>query len=739
MTTASSQPAPRPAQHVRCTRCAEINPVSRRYCNQCGDHLLQPCPHCGVECAVDENYCGQCGGDVGGWIAEQRHRIEQTCQSALVYRASDELEQSLQVLSTVMRQDHPALQAASQQASLLYEQIRDFYEQRRDEVASLVERATEQQQAKQYAVAYALLERIPVPLRDKSTDCRLAALRQKIDELNELRGEIRLAITSQQTDDMLPQVLTLLKEQPHDQSVFRLAKKLLEQKRQLANHALTARRFDEAFELFCSIPSPVRSEDVVKKLHRLREHAYRMDMIRSAPVADRTLEQVAKGLLKIVEPKEPIAKLLLQVAHRRTKAAKANRVRPLWARTPDEGHFGVPIVLINDPFGINDIAACENEAYRKCPERFHVAIGVALQGLDGGGIRTNLAPSKQTGIKSKIGRIVRPKKADVKTSWGIDFDARELRVVRLERDEEEGVRICHAQNVPVTDSNDAPHADRANDPGCHPGMAKAIQSVCEELDLAGQQIFLAIPGIQVLFRLIDIPGSTKNKIESAIRFEAKYQIPFSLDETNWDYHVLQGIDEQASSSLTVPVALLAVKQRYVAERLKVFQEAGVDLNAVQSSTAALYNLALRHRAQVERLSNADGKAIALLDVGYDSSSFIVVGDGVFWSRSWYRGVTSCEAAVRASLGLDSPSAVRALQEPSILPRLSDLASALSPFYETMGRELAMCLSAFKEIHPAVAIERIVGTGCGIQIHGLISFLRRGNVPILDRVDTKSST
>jgi type IV pilus assembly protein PilM len=487
------------------------------------------------------------------------------------------------------------------------------------------------------------------------------------------------------------------------------------------------------------IPAGLRAKEVVTLLGQLQENAYLMDMLQSSPVADQTLEQIAKRLQKNAGKNKTVAQRSSLLAQRRKKAAENGELRPLWAKSPADCPFGIPLELTNDAFGIDDTVARKQTAYRVCPERFHVAMGLALQGLGRTPVKTNLLPKQQEGLKGKLGRFLRTKEAVIDTAWGIDYDERELRVIAIQFDEKQGVRIHHCQSVPIA-TEEVVRADEG-DGESRAALATTVREVCEELSLMGQQVCLSVPGIHVLFRLMDIPKSTKDKVESAIRFESKHQIPFNLDETIWDYHILKEIDEEDPDQLTIPVNLLAVKEARVVERLAIFQEAGVDVRVAQSSVAALYNLS-RHRQNTEKPAtspNSGNKAVAWLDLGYDSSSFTVAGEDIFWSRSWYRGVANCESALRTALGLNAQDAAIALQQPTKLPRLSAMASALMPCFENMSREVAVCLNTFQANYPDITIERIIGTGSGIHVHGLIPYLRRGRFPCLEPDNVKSRT
>lgn len=48
----------------RCKWCDTINPVSIRFCSECGWDGVNQCPECGVDNIVGMQYCGRCGADI---------------------------------------------------------------------------------------------------------------------------------------------------------------------------------------------------------------------------------------------------------------------------------------------------------------------------------------------------------------------------------------------------------------------------------------------------------------------------------------------------------------------------------------------------------------------------------------------------------------------------------------------------------------------------------------------------
>ena len=78
-------------------------------------------------------------------------------------------------------------------------------------------------------------------------------------------------------------------------------------------------------------------------------------------------------------------------------------------------------------------------------------------------------------------------------------------------------------------------------------------------------------------------------------------------------------------------------------------------------------------------------------------------------------------------------AVEVLQRPAKVSRFNDLSAALEPFYKSMNHEVAMSLSSFRSVYPHISVERILVTGIGADIHGFVPYLRRGIVPVWQRL------
>src|SRR5262245_56328993 len=54
---------------MRCSKCGSENPVSKRFCGDCGAPLANVCPKCHADNPVGKRFCGECGTALGASAA----------------------------------------------------------------------------------------------------------------------------------------------------------------------------------------------------------------------------------------------------------------------------------------------------------------------------------------------------------------------------------------------------------------------------------------------------------------------------------------------------------------------------------------------------------------------------------------------------------------------------------------------------------------------------------------------
>ncbi len=94
-------------------------------------------------------------------------------------------------------------------------------------------------------------------------------------------------------------------------------------------------------------------------------------------------------------------------------------------------------------------------------------------------------------------------------------------------------------------------------------------------------ISITIDGPDTAMRTIQLPDMKREELASAIAFETKRQIPFSIDDCYWDYRVITKIATGEKKHLEI--AVLAATRQLVQERLAPFNRLGLKVTYIYHS------------------------------------------------------------------------------------------------------------------------------------------------------------
>ena len=121
-------------------------------------------------------------------------------------------------------------------------------------------------------------------------------------------------------------------------------------------------------------------------------------------------------------------------------------------------------------------------------------------------------------------------------------------------------------------------------------------------------------GSSLLIRRIKLPMMTVTELKGAIVYEAEGHIPFPVEECLLDFQII-GQDAQ---SKTMHVVLVAVKNVFIQERLKLLESAGLVPEIIDVDIFCLLNA-------FEALGDDGGhKSYGILNIGHEKSSFAIV-------------------------------------------------------------------------------------------------------------------
>jgi type IV pilus assembly protein PilM len=210
--------------------------------------------------------------------------------------------------------------------------------------------------------------------------------------------------------------------------------------------------------------------------------------------------------------------------------------------------------------------------------------------------------------------------AEKRAVWGIDIGQAGLKAIRL--------RFEEGSDQVIADAFDyVQHPKILTQPDAIPEqlIPQALEKFLERNDIKRDKIAMTVPGQNALARFIPLPPVESSKLSEIVKYEAKQQIPFALDDVIWDYQRLGGGVEDSGFMLEAEVGLFAMKRDLVMQQLNPFTQAGLEVELIQIAPLALYNflsydiLGIRPTDEVAAMD----EHTIVLDMGADNTTLLV--------------------------------------------------------------------------------------------------------------------
>src|SRR3989449_10349029 len=207
-----------------------------------------------------------------------------------------------------------------------------------------------------------------------------------------------------------------------------------------------------------------------------------------------------------------------------------------------------------------------------------------------------------------------------KSFLAVDFGATNLKVAEFELNEAGGLLLRQ-------------YAFRALGPeAVEAAREQAVVRALHELLTRGafrsRMVNVCAPGFNTFSKFVKLPPVDTAKVPQIIQYEAQQNVPFPLEEVGWDYQILG-----ATATGELEVLLVAIKSDIVEGLFRVAETAGLRLQLVDVSPAALCNAFRYNYGDLEGCT-------MLLDIGAKTSNLLFFEKGNVYSRGINIGANS---------------------------------------------------------------------------------------------------
>ncbi len=303
--------------------------------------------------------------------------------------------------------------------------------------------------------------------------------------------------------------------------------------------------------------------------------------------------------------------------------------------------------------------------------------------------------------------------------WGIDLGQCGLKAIRLQ--EIDGQLVATAFDY-------VEHPKILSQPDADPDQLtrEALDKFLSRNNLRGDIVAISVPGQSGLARFVKLPPVEEKKIADIVRFEAKQQIPFNLDEVVWDYQKIGSGAVTDGFAMETEIGLFAMKRDMVGRYLQHFKDVNVDIHIVQMAPLALCNYVsfdLLGKDEQPSEGSSDKRCVVALDIGTDSSNLVITdGERIIWQRPIPLGGNHFTRALTKDLKLTFAKAEHLKRNATKSPDLKKILAALKPVLNDFVGEVQRSLGYFTNTHRDAHIEYMIGLGNAFRLPGLQKFL-----------------
>jgi len=243
----------------------------------------------------------------------------------------------------------------------------------------------------------------------------------------------------------------------------------------------------------------------------------------------------------------------------------------------------------------------------------------------------------------------------------------------------------------------------------------------------GDKVGISVSGQSGLARFFKPPPVEQKKIPDIVMYEARQQIPFSLDEVIWDYQQMPGASEEDGIALDMEIGLFAMKRDQVFKSIRPFEDHDVELDMVQLSPLCLYNCASHDLLEAlpddeEYDSEDPPESIALLSLGTDASDLVVTNGYRVWQRSIPLGGSHFTRQLTKELKLTFAKAEHLKRNARQAEDPRKIFQAMRPVFNDLVTEVQRSLNYFQSIDRNAKIGKVYLLGNATKLPGLSQYL-----------------
>jgi type IV pilus assembly protein PilM len=307
--------------------------------------------------------------------------------------------------------------------------------------------------------------------------------------------------------------------------------------------------------------------------------------------------------------------------------------------------------------------------------------------------------------------------------WAVDLGSNSLKALRLSN---------VAGVLEVIDFDVIEHGKILSGKGVeelekHELIALTLRQFLQNHSLDKDTVIISLPSQNSFARFVNLPPVEPKKIPEIIRFEAVQQIPFDINDVQWDWQIME-----KDSGGENRVGIFAIKNEVINSTLEHFQREDIQIRYIQMSPMSLYNYAIYDRTDMANAGADD--AIVLLNIGAEYTDLVVCTKSGVWQRCIPVGGNAFTKAVADAFKLPFEKAEKLKRNATTSKYARQVLQAMKPVFSNFASEIQRSIGFYSSSNPRAKLIKMVAMGGGTRMRGLLKYLQQSIQMPIERPD-----
>ncbi len=312
--------------------------------------------------------------------------------------------------------------------------------------------------------------------------------------------------------------------------------------------------------------------------------------------------------------------------------------------------------------------------------------------------------------------------ANASSVWGIEIGQSALKALRCSVDGDQVV-------AEAFDYIEYPKILSSPDSNAEEMVREALSTFVNRNDLKKTRVALSVPGSSGLAKFFKPPPVELKKLPDIVKYEARQQIPFELEDVIWDYQLMEGSDISDGFALESEVGLFAMKRDAVYRTLQPLEDADVEIEILQLAPLSIYNMVTFERdlatdEDYQYDNEKPPRSTVVLAMGTDTTDLIVTNGYRVWQRSMPIGGNHFTRQLTKDLKLTFAKAEHLKRNAMEADDPKLVFQAMRPVFNDLVTEVQRSMGFFRSLNKNADIGGILMMGNSVQLPGLSQYLSK---------------